>query len=113
MPKKAERNWAMFIHLSQLLNIIIPFSGFVAVIILWQLKKDESSYIDKHGKMVTNWMFSYFLYGFLALLLVYFGIGIVLLFLLKIAVFVLAVIGAINANNAKEWRYPFMINFIK
>ncbi len=113
MPNKSERNWAMFIHLAQLLNVLLPFAGLVAVIILWQLKKDESTYIDMHGKMVTNWMLSYFLYGVLGFLLVYFGIGIVLLFLLKIAVFVLAIVGAINANNAKEWRYPLMINFIK
>ncbi len=113
MPKKEERNWSMFIHLSQLLNIIIPFAGLVAVIVLWQLKKEESTYIDMHGKMVANWVLSYYLYGILAFLLIYFGIGIVLLFLLKIAVFVLAVIGAINANNAKNWKYPLTINFIK
>lgn len=113
MPAKWERNWAMFIHFAQLLNMLFPFAGLIAVIILWQIKKEESAYVDHHGKIVLNWMLSYFIYGLIAFFLVYVGIGIVLLFLLKIAIFILAIVGAVKANDGLLWTYPLSITFFK
>ncbi len=113
MPAKWERNWAMYIHFAQLLNMLFPFAGLVAVIVMWQIKKEESSYIDKHGKIVLNWMLSYFLYGIVCLLLVYVGVGIVLLLLLKIAIFILAIVGGVKANDGIVWEYPLSIHFFK
>ena len=113
MPAKWERNWAMYIHFAQLLNMLFPFAGLVAVIIMWQIKKEESSYVDRHGKIVLNWMLSYFLYGIVCLLLVYIGVGIVLLLLLKIAIFILAIVGGVKANDGIVWEYPLSIRFFK
>ena len=113
MPAKWERNWAMYIHFAQLLNMLFPFAGLVAVIIMWQIKKEESSYVDRHGKIVLNWMLSYFLYGIVCLLLVYVGVGIVLLLLLKIAIFILAIVGGVKANDGIVWEYPLSIRFFK
>jgi len=113
MPSKSERNWTMFIHFAQLLNFLIPFGGLITVVILWQLKKEDSKYIDLHGKIVTNWMLSYFLYGLIGFFLVYVGIGVLVLFLLKIAILILAIFGAIKANNGDVWIYPFTIKFFK
>ncbi len=113
MPTKTERNWAMYIHFAQLLNMFIPFLGLIAVIIIWQIKKEDSSYVDTHGKIVLNWMLSYFIYGIVAFLLIYIGIGIVLLWLLKIAIFLLAIIAGLKANNGEVWIYPLSIRFLK
>ena len=113
MANKTEKNWAMYMHFAQLLNILVPFLGLITVIILWQIKKEESSYIDIHGKIVLNWMLSYFIYGLIAFLLVYIGIGIVLLLLLKVAIFILAIIGGLKANNGEIWKYPLSIRFLK
>jgi len=112
-PAKWERNWAMYIHFAQLLNMLFPFAGLIAVIIMWQIKKEESSYIDAHGKIVLNWMLSYFIYGLICFFLVYVGIGIVLLLLLKVAIFILAIIGGIKANDGILWQYPLSITFFK
>jgi len=113
MPSKQERNWAMYMHFAQLLNMLFPFAGLVAVIVMWQIKKEESPYVDKEGKIILNWMLSYFIYGLIAFFLVYFGIGIVLLLLLKIAIFILAIIGGIKANDGQIWEYPLSIKFFR
>ncbi len=53
-----QKQMGMFLHLSQLLNIILPPAGIVVPIILWQIKKDEMPALDAHGKMVVNWIIS-------------------------------------------------------
>jgi uncharacterized Tic20 family protein len=113
MPTKQERNWAMFMHIAQLLNMIFPFLGLIAVVIMWQLKKESSPYIDTHGKIVLNWMLSYMLYALIGILLIYFGIGIVILVVLKFAIIILAIIWGIKANNAETTPYPLSIRFFK
>ena len=113
MPMKWERNWAMYIHFAQLLNMLFPFAGLVTVIVMWQIKKENSSYVDQHGKIVLNWMLSYFIYGLIAFFLTYIGIGIVLLIILKVAIFILAIIGGIKANDGLLWKYPMSIQFLK
>lgn len=113
MPTKQERNWAMFMHIAQLLNMVFPFLGLIAVVIMWQLKKEGSPYIDTHGKIVLNWMLSCMLYAIVGMLLVYFGIGIVILVVLKFAIIILAIIWGIKANNGETVPYPLSIRFFK
>src|SRR6516164_8926161 len=49
-----ENQWAMALHLSQLAHfvVIVPFAGFIAPILIWQLKKGEFPGLDVHGKIV-------------------------------------------------------------
>jgi uncharacterized protein len=37
--QQQTRFWAMLLHLSELRNFIVPLSGFVIPIAIWQLKK--------------------------------------------------------------------------
>lgn len=113
MPDKKARNWAMLMHFAQLLNMFFPFLGLIAVVIMWQLKREESSYVDIHGKIVLNWMFSYMLYALAGMLLIYVGIGVVLLVVLKFAIVILAIIWGIKANNGQSEPYPLSIRFLK
>lgn len=109
--------WAMFVHLSQLANCIAPSAGIIAPIVLWQIKKDEFPVIDQHGKMVTNWLISAFIYGVASVLLCFTIIGMLVgipaLFLLGIAGVVFPIIGGIKANNGEFWPYPLTIQFLK
>ena len=67
--------WAMFIHLGQLAFFIFPLAGAAVPIILWQIKKDESEIIDRHGKMVTNWILSLAIYSAASVVLSFVVIG--------------------------------------
>ncbi|MDR0327753.1 MAG: DUF4870 domain-containing protein, partial [Planctomycetaceae bacterium] len=47
-----SHTYCMLLHLSQLLNCIIPFAGIVVPIVLWAINKDKSTEVDQHGKIV-------------------------------------------------------------
>lgn len=107
------RQWAMFLHLSQLANFLIPFGGIVAPIVIWQLKKDVLSGIDEHGKVVVNWLISALIYGVGAFILSFILIGIPLLIALALVGLVFPIVGGIKASNGELWVYPLSISFLK
>ncbi len=107
-----QKQTGMFLHLSQLLNFIPPL-GIVAPILIWQLKKDEIPGLDAHGKMVTNWIISAVIYGFVSAILSVVLIGFLGLAALFIMGIVFPIIGAIKANNGEFFEYPLTIKFLK
>jgi uncharacterized Tic20 family protein len=105
--------WSMFIHLSQFCGYLIPLAGLIVPIVLWQVKKGESEIIDKHGRIVVNWIITELIYGFVFLLLCFVIIGIPLLIALGILSVVFPIIGGIKANNGEIWPYPLSIKFFR
>jgi uncharacterized Tic20 family protein len=105
--------WGMFIHLSQFCGYIVPLAGLIVPIILWQIKKDESEIIDKHGRIVVNWIITEFIFGLLFALLCLILIGIPLLLALAVVGIVFPIIGAVKANNGEIWPYPLSIRFFR
>ncbi|CAN5418443.1 DUF4870 domain-containing protein [soil metagenome] len=108
-----QKQTGMFLHLSQLINLIIPFGGILAPILIWQLKKEEIPALDAHGKMVVNWIISSLIYwvisGILAIVLIGF-LGMLALIVMGI---VFPIIGGIKANNGEFFEYPLTIKFLK
>ena len=97
-----ERQMGLFLHLSQLANIILFPLGIVVPIILWQTQKEKIPALDEHGKMVVNWMISHLIYAVVSFVLVFVIIGIIF-----------PIIGAVKANNGELWQYPLTIKFLK
>ncbi|WP_418536754.1 DUF4870 domain-containing protein [Odoribacter laneus] len=108
----SEKQYAMFIHISQFAGVIIPGLGWILPLVLWLTKKDTSSYIDANGKIVMNWIISSFLYAIGATILTFILIGIPLLIALGICSLIFTIIGAIRANDGILWPYPLSIKFI-
>lgn len=113
MNEQEERNWAMFCHLSALLGTFIPFGNLVAPLVLWQMKKNESAYVDYHGKEALNFQLSLLLYGLIAAILVLVVIGFVLVWVLIIYSVIIVIIAGIKANEGEYYKYPLNIRFIK
>ena len=111
--EQQARQWAMFLHLSQLAGFIFPLVGLVAPIIIWQTQKAEYPILDEHGKTVMNWIISELIYGAICTVLVFVVIGFPMLLILGILGIVFPIIGGIKANNGELWRYPMTINIIK
>ena len=105
--------WSMFIHLSQFCGYLAPLAGFVVPIVLWQIKKDESDVIDKHGKIVANWILTELIYGLVFGLLCLILIGIPLIITLAVLSIVFPIIGGIKANGGEVWPYPLSITFFR
>ena len=108
-----DRNWCMFIHLSQFCNYVVPIGGLIVPLILWVMKKDESAIIDLHGKIVLNWIITEFILAIGFVILSFIIIGIPLLLALLVLGFVFPILGAVKAQNGETWPYPFSFEFIK
>lgn len=101
----------MLLHLSQLINLVIPMGGYVAPILMWALNKDKNQEVDIQGKIVLNWLISEFIYLIVGGILVLLIIGIPVLIALLIVGVVFPIIAAVKANNGERWKYPLSIQF--
>ena len=103
-----------FTHLSQLLDVITGFGGFIVPFILWLTNKEKIAQMDIHGKSIINFQLSMFLYAIFAIpLILAFGLGILILIGIGLLCFVLPIVNAVKASNGEAPHYPFSINFVK
>ena len=110
---KDARMWSMFCHLAGLaafLHIVPVIGGVMGPLIIWQIKKDEYSFVDEQGKEAVNFQISILIYG---ALLLFTCIGAVLLPAVVVFDVVFLLIAAIKANNGEHYRYPLCIRFIE
>jgi uncharacterized Tic20 family protein len=108
-----QKQMGMFLHLSQLINLIIPLGGVIAPIVLWQMKKDEIPALDAHGKMIVNWFISSLIYCAVSFVLTIVLIGILGFIAVGLMGIIFPIVGGIKANNGELWEYPLTIKFLK
>ena len=102
----------MYLHFSMFAGYLVPIAGFVAPIIIWQVKKDELPSLDEHGRIVTNWLISNLIYSVIGFFLVFLVIGIPILIVLGILNLAFPLIGGLKANQGEVWQYPLTIKFV-
>jgi uncharacterized Tic20 family protein len=105
--------YCMLLHLSQLLVFLLPGIGLVVPVVLWAINKDKEPLVDRHGRIVMNWILSAFIYAAAGVILAFIGIGFVMLAALAIVAIVFPIIGGVKANDGIEWKYPLSIPFFK
>lgn len=109
-----HRTYAGFIHLASLANLALPLAGVIAPLIMWLVKRDQSPFIDDHGKEAVNFQITLLLYS-LAVTVAGFitcGLGFFLGFL-PLALWILGLIQATMAANRGEfYRYPMTLRLI-
>lgn len=111
----SERQFAMWMHLALLGNLVAPFVILIAPLAMWLTRKEDSPFLDDHGREAVNFQISLYIYTLALTPLLAFltcGVG----FLLLPAVYVLGVIGMIMAAKAagrgEYFRYPMTIRFL-
>lgn len=102
-----ERLLAMLIYVTSF------FTTIIGPIIIWLIKREESAFIDYHGKEYLNFVISYFVYGIVAALSMIILIGFLLAPLVVIAAFVFTIIAAVKAYNGEMYRIPLIFRLIK
>jgi uncharacterized Tic20 family protein len=116
-PRNLEaetRDWALYLHLSQLLGLTaLPVIGWLAPILIWQLKKDELPGLDAHGRVVINWLISEIIYGVVCGLLCIVCVGMPLLVVLFAVGIVFPIVGGVKAQSGQLWPYPGSIRFLR
>ena len=113
LQTQEQKQMGLFLHLSQLANIIIPFAGIVIPIVIWQTQKEKMPALDAHGKMVVNWLISSLIYWIVSGVLAIVLIGFLGMLALVIMGIVFPIVGGIKANNDELWEYPLTIKFLK
>ena len=121
----------MVCHLAALCMFLgVPFGFLVGPLVVWLIKRDDSPFIDRHGKAAVNFQISVTAY-FVVLIIVLialvvaaspkqpftifaavliFQLGYVGVSLLDLA---FVIVAAVRANKGFEYRYPLAIPFLK
>jgi len=107
-----EKTFCMLMHLSQFL-VYFTGIGVIAPIVMWLTNQGKSEFIDAHGKSVTNWLISWFIYGTVSVILSCFIIGYFTGLALIIIGIIFPIIAAMKANNGENYKYPLTFTFIK
>jgi uncharacterized Tic20 family protein len=106
-PTSDEKTMAILSH------ILCIVAGFIAPLIIYLVKKDESPYVRAHARESLNFQLTMVLAYFVSAILIFVLIGILLIWVLIIANLVLIVIATIRASEGKLYKYPFSIKFVK
>lgn len=116
----AVRQYAMLTHLSGLAALL----GFPVLgpLIMWLIKKDESAYINAHGKEALNSQLTFFIagivFGVVSVLFVVVTVGFGACVVAPLAMLfaawpiVTSIVGAMQANEGKPPRVPLTIRII-
>lgn len=107
-----ERTYSLFTHLTLLtVHLLIPV---IPALVMWLIKRDQSTFVDDHGKEAVNFQLSLLLYtaatflvGFLTC-----GVGWVLWPLIYILGIVGMILAAVAASKSQYYRYPMSIRFL-
>jgi uncharacterized Tic20 family protein len=103
-PSSDEKTLAI---LSHILTIV---SSFIAPLIIYLLKKDESYYVQEHAKESLNFQITVFIICAILFVTI---IGILFIWVVSIANLILVIIATIKASENKMYRYPFNFRLIK
>jgi uncharacterized Tic20 family protein len=85
--------------------------GVVAPIVMWVLGRDDSRDVDRHGRIIVNWMISSLIYLGVSFVLLLVLIGWPMLLVLGALWIIFPVIGTLKALDGKAWKYPLSIEF--
>jgi uncharacterized Tic20 family protein len=111
--EKDRRLWGMLVHLTALSGLIgVPFGNIIGPLVIWLIKRNESPFVDEHGKESLNFQISMTIYGIISGILCVALIGFFLLPVILISDLVLVIIASIRANDGEPYRYPVTLRFI-
>lgn len=107
-----ERTWAMLCHLSALAGYIIPLGNFIGPLVIWLIKKDEYTEVDRQGKEALNFQISMLIYFAIAGILTLVLIGFLALIALAVFNLVMIIIASVKSNNGEPFSYPLALKLI-
>ena len=93
--------------LSHVLTIV---AGFLAPLIIYLVKKDDSSFAAAHARESLNFQLTVL---FICIVLFISVVGVLFIWLVGILSMVLVIVATIKASEGKLYRYPFSIRLIK
>ncbi len=108
-PSSDDRILGLLSHLLA----IVPGIGIFGPLVIYLVKRDESSFVAANAKESLNFQITMFLAFMISWMLVVVLIGFLLLAALGILNIVLVIVATIKASENKIYRYPFNLRLIK
>ena len=103
-PTGDEKTLALLAHV---LTFVFPI---LAPLVIYLVKKDESSFVAYHAKESLNFQISLFIICFALFITI---IGILVVWIVAILGYVFVIVATIRASEGRLYRYPFSIRLIK
>jgi uncharacterized protein len=103
-PTNDEKTMALLAH------ILTLVAGFVAPLIIYLVKKDESTFITAHAKESLNFQITLFIVFIILFITV---IGILLMWVVGILALILIIVATIKTSEGKLYKYPLNIRLVK
>ncbi len=107
LPTSDEKTVAILSHLLTLVG------GFIAPLIIFLVKKDESKFVSDHAKESLNFQITLLIGYFIGIVTMILIIGILILISLGIIHLILVIVATIRASEGKLYRYPINFRLIK
>lgn len=101
-----DRNLGVLAHV---LGIVL---GFLGPLIIWLIKKDDSPFVDYHGKEALNFQITVLIASIVSGVLTFVVIGCITLPAVLIANIVLCIMAAMAASRGEMYRYPLCLRLI-
>ncbi len=111
-PDKDARLWGMLCHLTAFAGFIVPFGSIIAPLVIWLIKKNDIPFVDDQGKESINFQITVLIAAIICGILMFIGIGFLLLFALAIYAIIMVIIASIKANEGIAYRYPYTLRLI-
>jgi len=108
-----QRTYAILMHASIVLLHVIFMLSFIVPLAMWLARRQQSRFLDDHGRETLNFHLTIALYGIVSFALIpACGIG----FGFLVSTYILAMVGGVKAcvasSRAEYFRYPMCIRFV-
>ncbi|MEK4147698.1 DUF4870 domain-containing protein [Robertmurraya sp. FSL W8-0741] len=107
MPSHDERLFAALIF------VVSFFTVFIGPLIIWLLKKEDSTYVDYYGREYFNFFISYGVYSLISTLLMLVLIGFLTIWIVGVLYFLFSIVAAIKAYEGTIYKIPFVFRLIR
>jgi uncharacterized Tic20 family protein len=107
IPTSDEKTMALLSH------VLTLVAGFVAPLVIFLVKKDESPFVRKHAVEALNFQISMSIYALASIPLMIVLVGFFTLMAIGVLAVVLSIVATVKASEGSFFRYPITIRLIK
>lgn len=106
MTQADERQWAMLGHIGAIVL------GFLSPLLVWLIYRERSAFINDQGREALNFQITLVIGWFVAFVLSFIGIGLLLFPLLWVTNLAFCIIAGLAANKGELYRYPVTLRLV-
>ncbi|MCE3550408.1 DUF4870 domain-containing protein [Pseudonocardia sp. RS11V-5] len=111
VPRDDERNWAMAAHVLSFVSAWFALGLFAPLIVLL-VKGGDSAYVRRHSVESLNFQINALVWTVVFGMLIFVGIGLILLPLYGVFYVACVVMGTVRASQGTDFRYPLTLRLV-